>query len=181
HKYIGSKIEIRYPFDQTCSLYLYENDKPVCKLNKLDQVENSSRTVELQIISNFNMDSSDPALFILLAQSHLRDRLQRSFLSSFNQRIQLKSHLIPLQKQEIEPYINHHLSLKGCQKSPFTPHAIEAIYKNTGGLLPIQYIFVVSLWFSVFFFSFSLPNYCEFNIQCLIQVLPDVSCNMFCL
>lgn len=42
---------------------------------------------ELQIISNFNMDSSDPALFILLAQSHLRDRLQRSFLSSFNQRI----------------------------------------------------------------------------------------------
>jgi len=89
---------------------------------------------ELQIISNFNMDSSDPALFILLAQSHLRDRLQRSFLSSFNQRIQLKFHLIPLQKQEIEPYINHHLSLKGCQKSPFTPQAIEAIYKNTGGV-----------------------------------------------
>jgi len=46
HKYIGSKIEIRYPFDQPCSLYLYENDKPVCKLNKLDQVENSCRTVE---------------------------------------------------------------------------------------------------------------------------------------
>ena len=46
----------------------------------------------------------------------------------------MKFHLIPLQKQEIEPYINHHLSLKGCQKSPFTPQAIEAIYKNTGGV-----------------------------------------------
>ena len=89
---------------------------------------------ELQIISNFNMDSSDPALFILIAQSHLRDRLGRSFLSSFNQRIQLKFHLTPLQKEEVEPYINHHLTIKGCQKSPFTPQAIEAIYKNTAGI-----------------------------------------------
>jgi transposase InsO family protein len=46
HKYIGSKIEIRYPFDQPSSLYLYENDNPVCKLTKLDQVENSSRSLE---------------------------------------------------------------------------------------------------------------------------------------
>ncbi len=45
-KYIGSKIEIRYPFDKPCELYLYENDKPICKLNKLDAVENSSRSVE---------------------------------------------------------------------------------------------------------------------------------------
>ncbi len=33
-KYIGSKIEIRYPFDQLCELYLYENDKPVCKCQR---------------------------------------------------------------------------------------------------------------------------------------------------
>jgi len=30
---------------------------------------------ELQIISNFNMDSTDPALFILVGQPHLRERL----------------------------------------------------------------------------------------------------------
>ncbi|MDI6791817.1 MAG: hypothetical protein QME81_02955, partial [bacterium] len=89
---------------------------------------------ELQIITNFNMDSTDPAIFILAAQSHLRDRLARSFLNSFNQRIQLRYHLIPLQKDEVEPYLNHHLSLQGCQKSPFSQAAIDAIYKNTGGV-----------------------------------------------
>ena len=89
---------------------------------------------ELQIMTNFNMDSTDPAIFVLAAQSHLRDRLARSFLNSFNQRIQLKYHLIPLQKDEVEPYLNHHLSLKGCQKSPFSQAAIEAIYKNSGGV-----------------------------------------------
>jgi len=71
---------------------------------------------------------------IIFDESHLRDRLGRSFLSSFNQRIQLKFHLTPLQKEEVEPYINHHLTIKGCQKSPFTPQAIEAIYKNTAGI-----------------------------------------------
>jgi hypothetical protein len=40
---------------------------------------------ELQIISNFNMDSLDPCIFILSAQTHLNDRLQRSILCSFNQ------------------------------------------------------------------------------------------------
>ncbi|MDI6792454.1 MAG: ATP-binding protein [bacterium] len=47
---------------------------------------------ELQIVTNFNMDSTDPAIFILAAQSHLRDRLSRSFLNSFNQRIYLIEH-----------------------------------------------------------------------------------------
>jgi type II secretory pathway predicted ATPase ExeA len=89
---------------------------------------------ELQIITNFNMDSTDPAIFILAAQSHLRDRLSRSFLNSFNQRIQLKYHLVPLQREEVEPYLNHHLAIVGCQKPPFTQGAIEAIYKNTGGV-----------------------------------------------
>ncbi|MEW6618555.1 MAG: hypothetical protein AB1422_04290 [bacterium] len=80
------------------------------------------------------MDSTDPALFILVAHSHLRDRLARSILSSFNQRIHLKYHLIPLTKDEIEPYISHHLSIKGCQKSPFSPASIEAIFKHTAGI-----------------------------------------------
>lgn len=61
---------------------------------------------ELQIITNFNMDSTDPAIFVLAAQSHLRDRLARSFLNSFNQRIQLKYHLVPLQKEEVESYLS---------------------------------------------------------------------------
>ncbi|MBU0578237.1 hypothetical protein KKF73_06780, partial [Patescibacteria group bacterium] len=57
----------------------------------------------------------------------------------------------------------------------FTVHACRKVItiKITGGLLPIQCIFVVRLYFAVFFlfFSFSLPKYCEFNIQGLTPAL----------
>jgi len=42
---------------------------------------------ELQIISNFSMDSTDPALFILSGQPHLRDKLLNLMHQAFNQRI----------------------------------------------------------------------------------------------
>jgi type II secretory pathway predicted ATPase ExeA len=89
---------------------------------------------ELQIITNFNMDSTDPALIILAGQPHLGDRLRRPILKSFYQRIALKYHLMPLNKDEVQPFIEHHLKLKGCQNSPFSTSAIEAIFKNTTGV-----------------------------------------------
>ncbi|MEW6608463.1 MAG: AAA family ATPase [bacterium] len=114
-------------------LLLHNKKIPVIILDEAHLLKNEN-FYQLQIISNFNMDSTDPALFILVAQSHLRDRLARSILNSFNQRIQLRYHLIPLMKDEIEPYISHHLSIKGCPKSPFSPTAVEAIFKHTAGI-----------------------------------------------
>jgi general secretion pathway protein A len=70
---------------------------------------------ELQIISNFDMDSKDPALFILAGQPHLRDKLLNPIHQSFNQRITLKFHLNPLSKEETQHYIAHQLALN-CKK-----------------------------------------------------------------
>lgn len=41
---------------------------------------------ELQIITNFRMDSIDPAIFILIGQSHIRERLMSPIHRSINQR-----------------------------------------------------------------------------------------------
>ena len=89
---------------------------------------------ELQILLNFNMDSSDPAIVLLAGQPHLADRLSRPMLRAFYQRISLKYQLLPLDKNEIKPYIEHHLKLKGCNNSPFDDKAIDAIHKNTAGI-----------------------------------------------
>lgn len=106
---------------------------PVIIFDEAHLLKNENFT-ELQIISNFNMDSTDPALIILAGQPHLADRLMRPILKSFYQRIALKYHLAPLQKDEVQSFIEHHLKLKGCQKSPFSTNAIEAIFKNTAGV-----------------------------------------------
>ena len=42
HKYIGKRIEIRYPLDNPNNLHLYENNKPVCKLKRLNPIENAN-------------------------------------------------------------------------------------------------------------------------------------------
>ncbi len=114
---------------------LVTNNKkiPVIIFDEAHLLKNENFT-ELQIISNFNMDSTDPALFILAGQPHLGDRLMRPMLKSFYQRITLKYHLTPLEKDEVQPFIEHHLNITGCHQSPFSDNAIEAIFKNTAGV-----------------------------------------------
>lgn len=88
---------------------------------------------ELQIISNFSMDSTDPALFILIGQPHLRDKLLNQMHQAFNQRITLKFHMTPFSKEETHKYIDHQLQLAGRKQDIFNQNAIEAIYKNSAG------------------------------------------------
>lgn len=95
---------------------------------------NNENLFELQIITNFSMDSMDPALFILSGQSYLREKLQRSMHLSVDQRIHLKYHLTPLNKEEIEPYVSHHLRLKGRTQPLFTSAAVDVLYRTTGGI-----------------------------------------------
>ena len=89
---------------------------------------------ELQIITNFNLDSIDPAIFILIAQPHLRDRLIRPIHQSFNQRITLKFHLTAFTKEETSAYIQHQLKIAGTPSNIFNSNANAAIYQASHGI-----------------------------------------------
>ena len=93
----------------------------------------SENFYELQIITNFNFDSVDPAIFILAGQPHLRERLLRPSHQSFNQRISLKFNLCPLTKEETNTYIEHHMKLAGAD-SVFNQNAVSAIYQVSAGI-----------------------------------------------
>ncbi|MDA2926448.1 DDE-type integrase/transposase/recombinase [Acidobacteria bacterium AH-259-G07] len=41
--YVGQRVEIRHPQGRPQELYLFEEDKPVCRLHRLDLAENASR------------------------------------------------------------------------------------------------------------------------------------------
>jgi type II secretory pathway predicted ATPase ExeA len=92
---------------------------------------------ELQIITNFNFDSIDPAIFILSGQPHLRDRLLGPLYQSFNQRIFLKFHLTPLSEAETIDYVTHHLRLTGATSPIFSPNALCAIHQVSAGVCRI--------------------------------------------
>lgn len=89
---------------------------------------------ELQILANFAMDSSDPALFILIGQQHLKDRLMRPIHQSFNQRITLKYHLPPFTQEETAAYVRHQLAVAGMKEPLFNQNALAAIHQNSTGI-----------------------------------------------
>ena len=89
---------------------------------------------ELQIITNFNFDSVNPAVFILCGQPHLRERLLRPIHLSFNQRITLKFHLCPLTRDETYAYIEHQLNLVGASSNIFSNSALCALYQVSTGV-----------------------------------------------
>ena len=89
---------------------------------------------EIQIILNFDIDSTDPLIFIMVGQSHLRDKLQRPVHDSLNQRFSLRYHLMPLNREETESYLLHHLTVSGGKENIFSPQAIEAIFQSSGGV-----------------------------------------------
>lgn len=89
--------------------------------------------IELQIITNFRCDTIDPAIFILSGQPLLMDRLRKSILNSFYQRIAVKYMLDSLQKENTKKYTQHHLKLVQGEGDILTESAYESIYKMGGG------------------------------------------------
>jgi type II secretory pathway predicted ATPase ExeA len=84
---------------------------------------------------NFNMDSLDPALIIMVAQSHLNDRLARNYLESFNQRINMKFHMNSLKPSEVIELIEHQLKTAGAIKDIFNDNACKAIHSLSEGIV----------------------------------------------
>jgi general secretion pathway protein A len=80
------------------------------------------------------MDSSDPALFILVGQQHLQERLLRPIHQPFNQRITLKYHLPPFTQEETSAYVRHQLALAGRKDPLLNQSAIAAVHQNSTGI-----------------------------------------------
>ena len=89
---------------------------------------------EIQLLLNFDIDSVDPVVFILCAQSFFRDTITRPVFASLNQRFSMKYNIPGMDREETTEYIAHHLKLAGGKNDLFTPQSVEAIFNNTGGI-----------------------------------------------
>ena len=117
--------------------YVENNKKiPVIIFDEAHLLKNEN-FYELQIITNFRLDSIDPAIFILLGQPHLRERLLTPIHQSFDQRIGLKFHLPALAKEETFAYVQHHLKLAGALCPIFNQNALCALYQSSAGVCRI--------------------------------------------
>ncbi len=105
---------------------------PVIILDECQYLKNQN-IFELQLLLNFNMDSLDPLIVILIAQPHFLHRLKRPVFKSFYHRIHLLYEYFPLSESETKNYILHELKSAGCSSPVFTDGALSSIYRITGG------------------------------------------------
>ena len=90
---------------------------------------------ELHTITQFEGDSKPYLPVILAGQSNLIDKLMYRTSLPLASRIVARSHLEGINRQDMEHYLKHHLSIAGIEKNLFDPSAVTAIHQGSGGLL----------------------------------------------
>ena len=102
----------------------------------IDEAQNlRSRLLEqIRLLSNLETDKEKLIQIILVGQPELKKRLARDDLVQLRQRIAIRYHILPLDKDEIRDYIHHRLKIAGsAKKITFTDKAVEQLYLYTSG------------------------------------------------
>ncbi len=89
---------------------------------------------QIRLLSNLETEKEKLLQIILVGQPELAEKLQNPALRQLTQRVTVRYHILPLQKEEVHAYINHRLKIAGANPTLcFTPKAIDAIYNYSKG------------------------------------------------
>ncbi len=105
----------------------------------IDEAQNlPDRTLEeIRMLSNLEAEEEHLVQIILVGQPELRQKLRRSHLRQFLQRVTVHYHLEGLRDQnELKEYIRHRLHVAGCPSyaSLFTDQATSAVWAESQGI-----------------------------------------------
>lgn len=102
----------------------------------VDEAQNLSREVLEQVRLLTNLETAKHKLLriILVGQPELRALLARPDLRQLAQRITARYHLPPLNPEETVAYIGHRLRVAGASDDLFTPGALRAVHRCSGGI-----------------------------------------------
>lgn len=89
----------------------------------------------LRLLSNLEAESQKLIHMVLFGQSELEEQLQERRLRQLDQRILVRCRLLPLDLEEVRPYIQHQLDV--AQVDPgvrFSPESANKVYEISRGL-----------------------------------------------
>ena len=88
---------------------------------------------DLKMLMNFNMDTNDLAVLILIGQPVLNDILSRTVHEALYQRIIVNYQFIGMDFSEVKQYIDDRCHLAGIPTETFDDGAIKALSSNCNG------------------------------------------------
>lgn len=113
---------------------LFYNQKitPVLILDEMQMASNQFLN-DISLLFNFEMDSQNPFVLIMVGLPHFLERLKLAHNQPLAQRVIMRYAMNPLSKDEVKQYIEHQLKLAGANHTIFSPQALEAIASRSRG------------------------------------------------
>ncbi len=102
----------------------------------VDEAQNLSRTVleQIRMLSNLETEKEKLIQIVLVGQSELNGLLATSSLRQLNERIMVRYDLKPLDRKDVQGYVEHRLVVAGGRGNlSFTKGAFKAIYSYSHG------------------------------------------------
>lgn len=103
----------------------------------IDEAQNLklSALEEIRMLSNLETNTEKLFQIMLVGQPELKEKINSPRLKQLKQRIAVRFHISALQKDEVEKYIYHRLTVAGSKGDiRFTDEAMDFIYRFTGGI-----------------------------------------------
>lgn len=90
---------------------------------------------QVRLLSNLETDDRKLLQIVLIGQPELREKLDQKELRQLRQRITVRYHLGPLDRQETEAYVQHRLQVAGSNGRPsFSRWAVGRIFRGSRGV-----------------------------------------------
>lgn len=103
----------------------------------IDEAQHLNRELleQVRLLSNLETDDRKLLCIVLSGQPELVRKLDDPQLRQLSQRISVRIHLAPLDRDETDSYIRHRLKVAGGNGKPsFDPVAVETIHQRASGL-----------------------------------------------
>lgn len=139
---IVSKMAMEPNFRKSVNIRMIKNEiermnseqrkTPVFLFDEASQIRGSI-IEDLKMLFNFEMDSKDKAIVVLIGQHKLNNILNLSVHEAIRQRIVMNYNIEGLSKLEARDYVEGKLKSAGCTQMMFEPEALEAIINASNG------------------------------------------------
>jgi general secretion pathway protein A len=103
----------------------------------IDEAQNLRKSLleEIRLLSNLETEKEKLFQIVLVGQPELKKKLSAPSLAQLKQRISIRYHMLPLDRGDIDGYINHRLHVAGGNGHIiFQDDAIDQIYSYSAGV-----------------------------------------------
>ncbi|MFH1867669.1 MAG: XrtA/PEP-CTERM system-associated ATPase [Candidatus Omnitrophota bacterium] len=103
----------------------------------VDEAQNLKKNLleEVRLLSNLETEKDKLFQIVLVGQPELKKKLSSPGLAQLKQRIAIRYHMLPLEKNDTRAYIQHRLNVAGSNGDiVFADDAIEAIFDYSNGV-----------------------------------------------